>query len=179
MWIQQLPFQTPSESKLLSLGKLPGSVSKAVSGSITGAQFCVTVLVWRQGEEGKGSTTSSLPGLQAHCPAPAIQVSCFEELTVGQIVFNKRRCAIGDEGKNHRAKTNRRRYRGTPVGMGWIESHSGWDQDGGGGGHRGEFSGTHLAGGGPSCDVSHAAPTKTSSFCLSLLVNWLKKSTWF
>ena len=65
---------------------------------------------------------------------------------MGQRIFNKHICAVGDEGKNHRAQTNRRRYRGPPVGMGWVESHSGWDKDGGGGGHGREFSGTRLVG---------------------------------
>lgn len=65
--------------------------------------------------QGSASTVSFLRNSQAHRPSPAIQVSCFEELPMCQIIFNKHRRAIGDEGKNRHAKIYWRRFRGNVV----------------------------------------------------------------
>ena len=51
-WIQQPPFQTPLESRILRLSKLPGPVSKAFPESLaffsqhSDAWVCVTVSAW-------------------------------------------------------------------------------------------------------------------------------------
>lgn len=57
------------------------------------------------GGEGSLSIISFLPDLtHKPLPVPVLQDSCLEELTVCEITFNQHRGAIGDEGKNQRAR---------------------------------------------------------------------------